>query len=143
MVQDALNQIDALTRKNKTLEEQLRLATDGREVCMSDNVKGHPKGGECLVLVDSFIRKVGTECSGVKVECFPGIRTEQLRRVIVNRDFWSPEAVVIHVGTNDVKRTGNLNYVIGDADDLINTAKTTFSASTVVLSGVLWIRDVS
>jgi hypothetical protein len=95
-LQEALNQIDALTRKNKTLEEQRRLTTDGREVSMSDNVKGHPKSGECLVLVDSIIRKVGTECSGLKVECFPGIRTEQLRMVIVNRDFGSPEAVVIN-----------------------------------------------
>jgi hypothetical protein len=55
------------------------------------------------MLGDSIIRKVGTECSGLKVECFPGIRTEKLRRVIVNRDFGSTEAVVIHVGTNDVK----------------------------------------
>jgi hypothetical protein len=47
-LQDALNQIGALTRKNITLEEQLRLAADGREVSVSENVKGHPKGGECL-----------------------------------------------------------------------------------------------
>jgi hypothetical protein len=30
-LQDALNQIDALTRKNKALEEQLQLAAAGRE----------------------------------------------------------------------------------------------------------------
>jgi hypothetical protein len=41
----------------------------------------------------------------------------------VNRDFGSLDAVVIHVGTNDMKRTGNLGYVMGDAYDLINTAK--------------------
>jgi hypothetical protein len=86
---------------------------------------------------------VGTECSGLKVECFQGLRTEQLCRVIVNRDFGSPEAVVIHVGTNTVKRTGNLNYVLGDAHDLINMAKTKFSVSRVVLSGVLRRRNVS
>jgi hypothetical protein len=49
---DALHQIDALTRKNKALGEQLRLATFGRGVSRSDNVQGHPKGGECLVLGD-------------------------------------------------------------------------------------------
>jgi hypothetical protein len=78
----------------------------------------------------------------MKVECFPGIRTEQLQRVIVNRDFWSPDAVVIHVGTIDMKRTGNLDYVMGDAYDLINTVKTKFSASREVRSGVLRRRDV-
>jgi hypothetical protein len=30
-----------------------------------------------------------------------------------NRDFGSPDAVVIHVGTNDMKRTVNLDYVTG------------------------------
>jgi hypothetical protein len=38
-LQDALHQIDALTRKTKTLEEQLRIATAGREVSWSDKVQ--------------------------------------------------------------------------------------------------------
>jgi hypothetical protein len=82
------------------------------------------------------VGNVGTECSDMKVECFLGIRTEQLQRGIVNRDFGNPDAVVIHLGTNDMKRTGNLDYVMGDAYDLINTAKTKFSTSRLVLSGV-------
>jgi len=32
---------------------------------------------------------------------------------------------------------------MGDAYDLVNTAKTKFSASRVVLSGVLWREDMS
>jgi hypothetical protein len=40
-------------------------------------------------------------------------------------------------------RTGNLDYVMGDAYELINTAKTKFSTSRVVLRGVLRRRDVS
>jgi len=47
------------------------------------------------------------------------------------------------VGTNYLRRTGNLDYVMGDDYDLVNTAKTTFSKSRVVLSGVLRRRDVS
>jgi hypothetical protein len=35
-LQDALYQIDTLTRKNKALEEQLHLATAGREVDRRD-----------------------------------------------------------------------------------------------------------
>jgi hypothetical protein len=36
------------------------------------------------------------------VKCFPGIRTEQLHRVLDNGDLGTPEIVVIHVGTNDL-----------------------------------------
>jgi hypothetical protein len=42
-LQDALHQIDALTKKNKALEEQLQLAADGREVGRCDTVAGHLK----------------------------------------------------------------------------------------------------
>jgi hypothetical protein len=66
-------------------------------------VPGDRKGGECLVLGDSIIRNVGSECSDMKVECFPGIRTEQLHRVIEKRDLGSPDTIVIHVGTNDLR----------------------------------------
>ena len=58
-LQDALHQIDILTRKNKTLEEQLQLAADRREVGRCDTVPGDLKGGECLVLGDFIIRNVG------------------------------------------------------------------------------------
>jgi hypothetical protein len=33
------------------------------------------------------------------------------------------DTVVIHVGINDLRRTGNLDYVMGDVYDLVNTAK--------------------
>ena len=104
---------------------------------------GDRKGGECLVLGDSIIWNVGTECTGMKVECFPGIRTEQLHRAIENRDLGNPDTVLIHVGTNDLRRTGNLDCVIGDVYDLVHTAKTKFSTSRVVLSCVLRRRDLS
>jgi hypothetical protein len=123
------------------LEEQLLLAAAGMEVGRSDTVPGHPKGGECLVLGDSIIRNVGTEYPDMKFECFPGIRTEQLQRVIER--IGSPDSVVIHVGTNDLRITGNLDYVMGDVYGLVNTAKTMFSTSRVVFSGVLRREDVS
>ena len=95
------------------------------------------------MLGDSTIRNVATECSDMKVECCPGIRTEQLHRVIENRDLGNSDTVVIHVGTNDLRRTGNLDYVMRDVYDLVNTAKTKISTSRVVLSGVLRKRGVS
>ena len=70
--------IDGLTMENKVLQEQLRLATSGREVGRRGTAPGDRKGGECLVLSDSIVGNVGTECSDTKFECFPGIRTEEL-----------------------------------------------------------------
>ena len=104
---------------------------------------GHPKGGECLVLCGSITRNVGTEYPDMKVECFPGIRTEQLQSVIERRELGSPDSVVIHVGTNDLRRTGNLDYVMGDVYGLVNTANNKFSTSRMVLSGVLRREDLT
>ena len=64
---------------------------------------GDRKGGECLVLGDSIICNVGSECLRVKVECFLGIRTQHLHTVIENKDLGNPDTVVIHVGTNDLR----------------------------------------
>jgi hypothetical protein len=103
-LQDALHQIDAVTKKrNKTLEEQLRLSTAGREIGRRDIVQSDLNCGECLVLGDFIIRNVGTECSDKTFECFPCIMTEQLQRVIENRDLGSKDSVVIHVDTNDLR----------------------------------------
>ena len=64
-------------------------------------------------------------------------------RATEKRELGDPDAVVIHVGTNNIKRTKNLDYVMGDIYDLINTAKSKFLSSRVILSGVLRRRDVS
>jgi hypothetical protein len=79
---EILHQINVLTRKNKALEEELRLSTAGREVGSRDTVPGHLKCGECLVIGGSIICNVGNECSDMKFECFPDIRTERLQRFI-------------------------------------------------------------
>jgi len=68
-LQNVLLQIDDLTMKNKALEEQLRLATVGREVGSRDTMLSDRKGGEGLVLGASIIRNVGNECSDMKIEC--------------------------------------------------------------------------
>jgi hypothetical protein len=95
------------------------------------------------VLGNSFIRNVGSECSDMKVECFLCIKTEQLHRVIECRDLGSSDTVVNHVGTNNLRRTGNLNYAMGDVYDLVHMAKTKFSIFRVALSSMLQRRDVS
>ena len=39
---------------------------------------------------------VGTEYADMMVQCFPGIKTEQLRRAIDKTDLGSPQTVIIH-----------------------------------------------
>jgi len=41
------------------------------------------------------------------------------------------------VGTSDVGRSRNLDYTMGEVNDLVNTAKAKFPGSRLVLSGVL------
>ena len=67
---------------------------------------------------------MGADCPDWKTGCFPGIRAEQLQMVIEKRDLGNPDTVVIHVGTNDIKRSKNLDYVMGDIYGLISMAKT-------------------
>jgi hypothetical protein len=73
-----------------------------------------PGGAKCLVLGDSIVRKIGAANANMRVEGFPGIRTDQLCRVMENRDFGCSDSVVIHVGTNDIRRSRNLDYVMGE-----------------------------
>jgi len=54
-----------------------------------------------------------------------------------SRDLGHSDAAVIHVGTNDVRIPRKLYYIMGEVYDLVNTAKTKFQGSKLVLSGVL------
>jgi hypothetical protein len=106
------------------MEEQLRGTVARCEVGRRVTVRRQHEGAECLLLGDSIVRNV--ESGHVRVQCFPGIRTEQLQRVIDNRDPRSPVTVVIHVGTDDLRRTANLDYVMGDVYAPVNKAKLSF-----------------
>ena len=77
------------------------------------------------------------------VECFPGIRTEQIHRVLDNRYLDTPDTVVVHVDTNDLKRSVNVDYVKGEVYSLLNKTKVKFPNSKIVLSGVLRRTDVA
>jgi hypothetical protein len=94
-LENALHEIEELKRRNKGLEEQLRGVVAGCDVGRRDAVRRQREGAECLVLGDSIIWNV--ESVHVRVQCLLGIRTEQLQRVMGNRDPGSPDTVVIHV----------------------------------------------
>ena len=101
-----------------------------------------PVGGKCLVLGDSIVRNNGAEKSNMSVECFLGIQADQLQRVRENRNLGYSDAAIIHVGTNDVRISRNLDYIMGEVYDLVNIAKTKFLGSKLVLSGVLRSKGV-
>jgi len=46
------------------------------------------------------------------VEYFPGIKTEQPHRMTEKRYLDSPETIIIHVGTNNLRTTRNLDCVM-------------------------------
>ena len=55
----------------------------------------------------------------------------------------SPETAIIHVGTNDLRTTRNLDFVMGEMYALAATAKKKLSNCRLVLNGVLRRRDTS
>ena len=59
------------------------------------------------------------------------------------RDLGSPETVNIHAGTNVLRTTRNLDFVMGEVYALLTTAKSKLLNCRLVLSGVLRWRDVS
>jgi hypothetical protein len=81
-LRDAQFQIDKLKQKNKEPEDQLRMQESEKDVCKRDMVTVKTGVEKWLVLGDSIVRNVGAERSNMRVECFPGIRSDQLRRVL-------------------------------------------------------------
>jgi hypothetical protein len=96
-----------------------------------------------LVVADSLVRNVGAEHGDMKVECFPGIKTELLHRVMERRELDSAETLIIHVRTNDLRSTRNLDYLMGEVYALVSNAKKKLPKCKLVLSGVLRRRDLS
>jgi len=138
-LQNALRQIDELEARNRELEAKLLMAGTGER----DTMPTKQNFTKCMVVGDSVVRNVGAEHAYMKVECFPGIKTEQLHRMMEKRDLVSPETVIIHEGTNDLRTTRNLDFVLGEVYALVSTAKKKLPNCRLVLSGVLRRRDVS
>ena len=72
-LQNAVNQVEELKLKIKSLEELLRVAVTGTDIARQDTVQEHHEGEQCLVVGDSIIRNVGAGQNNIIVECFPGI----------------------------------------------------------------------
>jgi hypothetical protein len=118
-LQNAMRQTDELTVRNRELEAKLQMAESGDK----DSMPTKQKVVKCMVAGDSLVRNVGAEQANMKVECFPGIKTEQLHRVMERRELDSAETLIIRVGTNDLRSTRNLDLIMGEVYALVSTAK--------------------
>jgi hypothetical protein len=79
-----------------------------------------------MVVGSLMLGNVCAEHSDMVVECFQGIENQQLHRVIENSALNVPETLLIHAGTNDMRTTVNLNFLLGKTYDLVATAKRKF-----------------
>ena len=74
-LQKALRQIDELKARKRELEAELQMAGAG----IGDTMPKKQEVTKCVVVGDSLLRNVGAEHADMKMECFPGIKTEQLQ----------------------------------------------------------------
>ena len=70
--QNALRQTDELKARNRELETKLLMAGTGKR----DTMPTVQNVTKCMVIGDSLLRNVGAEHSNMKMERFPGIKTE-------------------------------------------------------------------
>jgi len=77
-LQNTLGQIVELKDRNMEFEAKLLMAGTGtRETTLAK-----PEVTMCKVAGDAILCIAGVEHAEMKVECFPGINTEQLHRVV-------------------------------------------------------------
>ena len=107
-LQNAMRQIEELKVRNRELEAKLQMAG------VRDTMPKKQKAEKCVVIGDLLVRNVRVDHAEMKVDCFPGIKTEQLRRVMERMDLASAEMLIIHVGTNDLRSTRNLDFIMGE-----------------------------
>jgi hypothetical protein len=137
-LQNTLRQIDEVRARSRELEAKVLPAGDGKR----DTAHAKQKVAKCMMVGSSMSHSVGAEHADMMVDCFPVIKTKQLLRVIEKRDLGSPETVIIQAGTNDLRTTRNLDFVMGEVYALVATAKRKLPNCRLVLGGVLQHRDV-
>ena len=139
-LQNPLRQIDELKARNRELEAKLLMAGPGER----DTMPATLMFTKCVVVGDTVLRIFGADHADMMVECFPGIKIKQLHGVTEKSDLGSPESVlIIHICTNDLRTTRNLDFLVGEVYALVATAKRKLPNCRLVLSGVLRLRDVS
>ena len=102
-----------------------------------DSLHAKQKVAKCVVVGDPMLRYDRAVHADRMVESFQGIKTEQLHTVRENNNLGRPENVFIHVGTNDLRTTRYLDFVVEDVYALVATATRKLPNCRLVLCGVL------
>jgi hypothetical protein len=100
-----------------------------------------------VVLGDSLLKFAGEECkrNGYDVRCCPGIRIEELRQPVQKTDLKTvcPDVIVIHAGTNNIRRGLSATEIMGYTKDLVDCIRKQVPKTKIVISGILHRRNVS
>ena len=72
---------------------------------------------------------MGTGQNNMNAKCFPEIGTDQLHRVLDNRDLGTPDTVMIRVGQNILKRRVNVDCVVSELCLLVKKVNVKFPQS--------------
>ncbi|KAG8237594.1 hypothetical protein J437_LFUL003323, partial [Ladona fulva] len=148
-IADLKAELEKAKQKIKSLTDEIEgLKSIRKEKTELNNQNFSPKktSRKTRVMGDSMIRYAGDHCrrNGVDVECFPGIRAEEMEEQIDRLgDNRKEDIVLFHVGSNDIKRAKTDDHVMGLIWDLGTAAKKKFKKAKIIISGVIKRKDVS
>jgi hypothetical protein len=90
-LQNAHGQIVELKARNRELEAKVLMAGTGKRNAMP----AKPRFTKCMVFGDSLLRNTVAKYAVMNVDCFPGIKTEKIHRVVEKKEPGNPETVII------------------------------------------------
>lgn len=156
-LEEARKRIIDVEEENSVLKEILREEEEGHgklwtrvvkegiaKTKINPKTEAKNKSASVRIIGDSMLRYSGEGCKkqGADVECFPGIRVEQLTRRIENMEEGGHEEVVLlNVGTNNIKSSMSADHLMGEVWDLGVAAKKKFKRAKIVVSGVIRRKD--
>lgn len=96
-----------------------------------------------VVMGDSIVKHTDMHLKkhGMAVVCKPGIRIDQLSNFITNLTDIGTNHLIIHVGTNDIKKARTPDDIMDKINSLIVKTKIAFPTVTITISGVVQRRD--
>lgn len=141
------NEVKKLREKLETAEQRIKFLEDENKLLRREKENGEEReekkkhGAASVIIGDSIIRHVGNLQSELATECYPGIRVKEMKSVIENQERGDPKNIVLHVGTNDLRR--GVDYIMADVYDLVMETKKKYPAAGIVISGIVRRRDVN
>lgn len=111
------------------------------------NLREKTEMDDVLIMGDSMIRWSGDIATktGKGVQIYPGIKIDQLAQQVERVNEEESEKVrvlLLHVGTNDLKKRARADYIMGELYELGMKAKSKFRNAKIVMSGIVRRDDV-